>query len=341
MVERSQALYGTGFKLCSSLDSEDQASDAYVNEVPQISYTKFAALHQSGSSRKFPGTVLVTNDVRYLLFDVESVPDGELVAKTRYPNRSLEPAEAISRFRQELLTTSGRDFIPYTFHIPVAVVVAKIRADFQLLDIVSLDQPEHRPHVITKHFWQGWEGYEQPTWVTFNGRTFDLPLMEHAAFRYGVSVPRWFNVADKSFEQKRNRYNLDSHIDVQEILTNFGATWFRGGLNLAATLLGKPGKMDVQGDMVYDLHSQGRIAEVNEYCRCDVLDTYFVFLRSMVVMGRLSLEEEKQRVQAAKMLLESQADSHPAYRLYLDRWGDWSDPWPENDAEDSITKSAG
>lgn len=269
----------------------------------------------------------MTQEVRYLLFDVESVADGELIAKTRYPSHTLSPDEAIRRFRQELLTSSGRDFIPYTFHFPVAVVVAKIRADFSLLEIVSLDHPQHRPHVISQHFWTGWERYAQPTWVTFNGRTFDLPLMEHAAFRYGISVPKWFNMADRTYEQCRNRYNMDSHIDVQEMLTNYGTTWFRGGLNLAATVLGKPGKMDVQGDMVYDMFCQGLVSEIAEYCRCDVLDTYFVFLRTMVLMGRLTLEEEQKRVADTKQLLESEADNHPAYQQYLAQWGDWVNPW--------------
>lgn len=273
----------------------------------------------------------MTQEVRYLLFDVESVPDGELISKTRYPSSNLSPEDSVARFRQELLTTSGRDFIPYTFHLPVAIVVAKLRADFSLAEIVSLDQPQHRPHVITKHFWTGWEAYEQPTWVTFNGRTFDLPLMEHAAFRFGVSVPKWFNMSDRAYDQRRNRYNMHSHIDVQEMLTNYGATWFRGGLNLAATLLGKPGKMDVQGDMVYDLHRAGKVAEINEYCRCDVLDTYFVLLRTMVLMGKLTLEQEQQRVADTKTLLESQAAEHPAYQQYLQQWGDWHNPWVESD----------
>lgn len=269
----------------------------------------------------------VTQEVRYLIFDVESVADGDLIAKTRFATRGFSADQAVARFRQELLTASGRDFIPYTFHLPVAIVIAKVRADFSLVEIVSLDQPEHRPHVMTRHFWTGWEAYEQPTWVTFNGRTFDLPLMEHAAFRFGVPVPKWFNMEQRSYDQNRNRYNLNSHIDLQEILTNFGSTWFRGGLNLAASLLGKPGKMDVQGDMVYDLYRQGKIAEINEYCRCDVLDTYFVFLRTCLLMGKLTLEEESERVHQAKQLLESQAAEHPAYALYLEQWGDWQNPW--------------
>ncbi len=272
----------------------------------------------------------MSQEVRYLLFDVESVADGDLIAKTKYGDAQLSAEDAVRKFRNELLISSGRDFIPYTFHLPVAVVVAKLRADLSLLDIVSLDQPEHRPPVITKHFWTGWEVYEQPTWVTYNGRTFDIPLMEHAAFRFGVSVPSWFNLTARSYEQNRNRYNLSAHIDLHDVLTNFGSTWYRGGLNLAAGLLGKPGKMDVQGDMVYDLYRQGRIAEVNEYCRCDVLDTYFVFLRVNLLMGRITLEQEQALVQKAKELLESQAVEHPAYQQYLDQWGDWDNPW-END----------
>ncbi|MGW8257320.1 MAG: hypothetical protein ACWGMZ_07550, partial [Thermoguttaceae bacterium] len=34
--------------------------------------------------------------------------------------------------------------------------------------------------------------YRRPTLVSFNGRGFDLPLLELAAFRFGISVPGWF-----------------------------------------------------------------------------------------------------------------------------------------------------
>jgi predicted PolB exonuclease-like 3'-5' exonuclease len=268
-----------------------------------------------------------SNEVKYLLFDVESVADGEAIAKTRYPQRNLSAQQAINTFRQDLLIESGRDFIPYTYHTPIAVVAAKIREDFSLIEIVSLDEPHFRPPIITRFFWTGWERYARPTFVTFNGRSFDIPLMELSAFRYGVSVPAWFNIYDKSYEQFRNRYNLQSHLDLHEILTNFGSSWFRGGLNLAACLLNKPGKLDVQGSMVQDLHEAGKSAEISEYCRCDVLDTYFVFLRVQVVMGRLTLEQEGHLVESTKQMLESQCEKHPAYRAYLDQWGDWIDPF--------------
>ncbi|HAN99271.1 MAG TPA: 3'-5' exonuclease [Planctomycetaceae bacterium] len=263
----------------------------------------------------------------YFVFDVESVADGELVARVRYPGETLAPETAVERYRAQLLEDQGSDFIPYTYQVPLAIVVAKVAEDFRLLDLVSLDEPHHRPHELTRLFWAGWEAYRQPTFVTFNGRAFDLPLLELAAFRFGIGVRNWFNVDAKSWDQKRNRYNLGSHLDLYDILTNFGASRFSGGLDLAANLLGKPGKLEVKGHMVQDLYHQGRLQEISDYCRCDVLDTYFVFLRSRVLLGHLSLEREQELVDATRDWLEARRETCAAYGTYLAQWGDWVNPW--------------
>lgn len=265
--------------------------------------------------------------VRYLVFDLESVADGDLVSRLRYPTESLSAADAVRRYRDELLAKYETDFIPYTFQVPVSVVVAKVAADYRLIDLVALDDPQFRSHIITQHFWKGWEAYKRPTLVSFNGRTFDLPLLELAAFRYGLAVPVWFNSSVKSYEQPRNRYNTEAHLDLHDVLTNFGASRFTGGLNLVANLLGKPGKMDVQGYMVQDLWNEGRLAEINDYCRCDVLDTYFAFLRTMVVLGNLTLEDEQRIVLETKGWLSERELQWPVYAAYLSRWGNWRNPW--------------
>ncbi len=278
---------------------------------------------------------MATPNVRYLVFDVESVADGPLVSSIRFASEGLDPNDAIRRYRDELIEKYETDFIPYTYQIPVSVAVAKVAADFRLLDLVALDEPQYRPHVITEHFWRGWEAYRRPTLVSFNGRTFDLPLLELAAFRYGISVAGWFNIGAKNWEQQRNRYNTEAHLDLYDILTNFGATRFSGGLNLAATLLGKPGKMEIQGHMVQDMFNDGKLGEINDYCRCDVLDTYFVFLRSQVLLGNLTLDDEQAIVMETKQWLEDEAERRAAYRTYLEQWGDWENPWAEENAEAS------
>ncbi len=41
----------------------------------------------------------------------------------------------------------------------------------------------------------------------------------------------------------------------------------------------------------------------------------------------MPLEAEQQLIAETKQWLESKADGSPAYRLYLDHWGDWPNPW--------------
>lgn len=239
------------------------------------------------------------SEIRYLIFDVETAVDGELVAKSRYQNDGLSATEAIVRYRDELISTGVSDFMPYTYHVPACMVVAKVRTDLSLDTIVALDRPKFRPEEITRGFWRGWEAYGQPTLVTFNGRSFDLPLLELACFRYGISVPLWFSQRGRAYEQPRNRYNVEVHLDLQELLTNFGATRFAGGLHLAAALLGLPGKMDICGAHVQQLYETQQMDQIADYCTCDVLDTYFLFLRSRVVVGEISTEREAELIIAA------------------------------------------
>lgn len=267
----------------------------------------------------------MSEKVAHLVFDVESVADGELVSKVRYPGANYSPEEAIATYQDELMEQRGTTFIPHTFQIPVAVVVAKVAPDLKLLDIVSLDEPEFRPHVITENFWRGWDVYHQPQWVTFNGRSFDVPLMELAAFRYGISLPKWFK--SDGYRTPRNRYNSDAHLDLQDVLTNYGAARCNGGLNLVAQLLGKPGKVGLTGDKVQQQHDDGNKKAISDYCRCDVLDTYFVFLRTQVLMGKATLQQEIELVRCAKDWIEHRSVNCEAYASYLESWSDWANPW--------------
>lgn len=265
-------------------------------------------------------------DVKFLVFDVEAVADGDLIARVRYPQEQLTPPAAIARYRQELLDERGTDVIPWTFMLPISVAVAKVNPHYELLDLSVLDVPEYRPHMIARGFWQGWRHYGRPTLVTFNGRGYDLPVLEIAAFRYGLSLPDWFNVMSRTYEQSRNRYNLDAHVDLMDLFSNYGAARVSGGLNLLANLIGKPGKTGIDGSMVQGLYDAGQVAEINDYCRCDVLDTYFVFLRSRVLLGQLEVQDEQDLVAQTREWLTERRESSPAFAHYLDHWGDWQPP---------------
>ncbi|WP_417849686.1 ribonuclease H-like domain-containing protein [Thalassoglobus sp.] len=269
-----------------------------------------------------------SNDVSYLIFDVEAVGDGDLISKVKYSSEELSGADALRKFRDELIEKTGKDVLPPTFVLPISVAVAKVSANFRLIDLTVLDEPEFRPAVIAKGFWAGWRHYGRPTLVTFNGRGYDVPVLEYAAFRYGLSLPDWFNLSAPAYEQARNRYNRKAHFDMMDLFANFGATRITGGLNLLANLIGKPGKSGIDGSQVQDMYTAGKAKEINDYCRCDVLDTYFVFLRAQVLMGKLSLDEEQEIVAQTKLWLEERQDSQPAFAHYLRQWGDWTPPTP-------------
>ena len=201
----------------------------------------------------------------------------------------------------------------------MAVCVARVATDFSLQAVACLDSPLYRPKEIVKKFWLGLSFYTRCKLVTFNGRSFDLPLLELAAFRYGFPAKDYF-------ARGRNRFNGD--LDLMDWMTNFGACrGFAGGLDLLAKMLGKPGKMDVSGDQVYEMYKAGRYQDINDYCMFDTLDTYFVFLRTRILTGDITPDQEAELVARAKKTLGAQTRDLPALKHYLDHWTDWQ-PWP-------------
>src|SRR5436190_4780125 len=251
----------------------------------------------------------------FLVVDTESVPDGRLLSAVKYAGDNLSPEEAIERARTEARETSwsGSDFLPVSFQLPVGVCVLRVGTDFTLQALTCLDAPHFRPREIVKKFWLGISCYKAKL-VTFNGRAFDMPLLELAAFRYGYSARDYY-------QNSRNRFN--GPIDLCDWMTNFGACRLAGGLDLLAKLLGKPGKMEVSGDQVYQMYLDGKLQEINDYCLCDTLDTYFVFLRTRILTGDLTPEQEAELLAKARELLEAKTAEFPVLRRYLDTWAEF------------------
>lgn len=253
------------------------------------------------------------------------MPDGKLIRDVRYPGQSLSEEDAIARYKEELLEQSNgvTSFIPVSFQLPVIIAVAYVGEDFRLRRMVSLDEPEFRPREMAQQFWSDLEGeYDHASIVTFNGRGFDVPLLELMAFRYGIKAQRHFR------DKFAGRFRFGTkHIDLHDWVTNFSATRMAGGLNLFSKVLGAPGKMGTAGDDVHAIYNEGDILRINRYCIHDVLDTYRVFLRTRVMIGELSLEDEQTVVEDARNFLEMKRDKEPAFDEYLENWKGW-DPWP-------------
>lgn len=251
----------------------------------------------------------------FLIFDTESIPDGQLIQRVKYPQEDLTPEQAIARAQEEAreASTTGSDFLPVSFQTPVAISVLRVADDFSIQALTCLDAPQYRSEEMVRLFWKGVCHY-QPKLVTFNGRGFDLPLLELAAFRHGIPARDYY-------QSSRNRFH-GNHIDLYDWMTNYGAFRLTGGLNLLAKLIGKPGKLDISGDQVYRLFCEGRLSDINDYCLFDVLDTYFVFLRSRVLIGALPPESEAFLIQRARAFITARTAETPVLNQYLQHWED-------------------
>jgi predicted PolB exonuclease-like 3'-5' exonuclease len=281
-----------------------------VNSISADIISRRAAKAASGATLPQTG---------FLIFDTESVPDGRLLARVKYHQDNLTPEQAIARAQDEAreLSRDGSDFLPVTFQIPVAVCVLRAATDFTLQGLACLDAPGFRPAEIVRQFWRGVGHYNRAKLVTFNGRGFDLPLMELAAFDHGCCARDYF-------QSSRNRYH-GNHLDLMDWLSNNGACRIAGGLNMMAQRAagGRPpgcGKLDVAGNQVYQMHKEGRLQEINDYCMFDTLDTYFIFLRTRVVVGDLTVEQENALVRRARVWLGNKSQELPALQTWLDAW---------------------
>ena len=120
-----------------------------------------------------------------------------------------------------------------------------------------------------------------PQLVTFNGSSFDLPVLRYRAMVHGVAAP---GLAVRPYF---HRYTDDA-IDLCDVLSSFSYQG-KATLHELCRVMGLPGKPDgVSGAEVEKYFRDGRIREIAEYCESDVLNTYRVWLRYELFCGRLS-----------------------------------------------------
>lgn len=120
-----------------------------------------------------------------------------------------------------------------------------------------------------------------PQLVTFNGASFDLPVLRYRAMVHGVAAP------GLSLRPYFNRYTEDA-IDLCDVLSSFSPQ-AKATLHELCRVMGLPGKPGgMSGGDVEKYYRDGHIREIAEYCESDVVNTYRVWLRYELFRGRLS-----------------------------------------------------
>jgi 3'-5' exonuclease len=223
----------------------------------------------------------------FAIFDIETRIDKALIQAVMYPHDDVTEDEAYQRFRQQIREERDNrsDFLPLAFHVPISIVVGNVTSDHTLTTVEVLCAQDYSEEAIVCEFWRRVEIFPG-TLVSFNGRGFDLPVLEMQALRYGCQAPRYFNEK----YGHRYRYSEERHYDLFDFLSNVGVHRIRGGFNLLARLIGLPGKTWVDGSMIQGLWEAGQLGMIHTYCRQDVIQTYGLFLRVELMRGRLTPE---------------------------------------------------
>jgi len=120
-----------------------------------------------------------------------------------------------------------------------------------------------------------------PQLVTFNGNSFDLPVLRYRAMVNGVAAP------GLSIRPYFNRYTEDA-VDLCDVLSGFSSQG-RATLHELCRVMGLPGKPnDIDGSEVARYHRDGRIKEIADYCETDIVNTYRLWLRYELFRGKLT-----------------------------------------------------
>jgi len=132
----------------------------------------------------------------------------------------------------------------------------------------------------------------RPVLVTYNGRTFDMPVMVLRSLRFGVPMPWYYQ--DRSL---RYRYSEHGHIDLCDWLAEHGAAR-SSSLDALSRLIGLPGKVGVDGSHIEGMFNAGLITRIQNYCLSDVVQTAMLFLRFRLLQGVIDRESYRRAVSA-------------------------------------------
>ena len=253
---------------------------------------------------------------RLFVFDIETVVDDALAAALT----GCDAGTSLSEKRQAIIdyhlaVTDGKNPFPrQPFHRVVAIgfLEAEITYDgpnesYTLTTLRSGGKEDATEKELVHGFFSHLSK-PLPRLVTFNGRTFDVPVLKYRAMRHGIAAP-WLYYTDNNWENYQSRNATQWHADVLDMVSDFGAS-ARVRLNEVCTALNFPGKFGLDGSDVQPYYDEGRLPEIRAYCETDVLNTYLVYLRVMQHRGVLKTPAYNHAIAEVLSLIESSDKEH-------------------------------
>lgn len=256
----------------------------------------------------------MTMQLPILVFDIETVTDVNMGSQL-YGLHDLPDAEAIQALHKIRRSESGSDFPRLPLH--EIVCVSGLWVDRQQLTLFSWTREQFDEVTILKKFIGIFEK-RQPILVSWNGSQFDIPVILHRCMHYGLSAPNLFDQGEfnksKRYDNYQNRYQL-RHTDLMDVLSHFNVRNVQK-LDDFAQILGLPGKGAVSGHQVTDMVLNREWQTLSCYCEGDVLNTWLIYLRWLLLRGFIDLDTHRQWVSSSIDYLCQHASAH----VFLKQW---------------------
>ncbi len=242
------------------------------------------------------------------VFDIETIPDLDTGRKL-YDLQGLSDHDVASVMFQKRRQETGQDFLRLHLQRIVAISVAlRTRDKFTVWTLGDLHATEKE---ILERFFAGIEKYT-PTLVSWNGKSFDLPVLHYRALLHGVTAHRYWETGDEDssfrYNNYLNRYH-SRHTDLMDVLAGYEAR-AAAPLHEIAQLLGFPGKAGMDGSQVWPAYEAGELQRIRDYCETDVINTYLVYLRFELMRGRTTAQEYQDECQLVRDTLRHDGRAH-------------------------------
>ena len=208
-----------------------------------------------------------------IIWDLETVPDLRGFALAN---------DLVGKTDEEVRAVLGNKFPKHIYHsiVCIGALVAHRERDHWAVDALGAPHVGERTEKQLIASFADRIAELKPQLVTFNGNTFDLPVLRYRAMIHGVSAP------GLSARPYFNRYTEDA-FDLCDVLSSF-APHTKASLNELSRIMGMPGKPDgIDGADVEQHFLEGKIKEIADYCETDIVNTYRVWLRYELFVGRL------------------------------------------------------
>ncbi len=252
----------------------------------------------------------------WVIFDIETIPDSR--AGRRWLNLSGELSD--SAVREAMLAkraqeTGASSFLKPAFHQVVAIAAGIVDDSGALRKVTALGTPDgDEIHLVGEFFRIIKES--RPHLVGWNSGGFDLPVLALRGMLYSIPARAYYQQGEP-YHGYRKRFDEESHIDLMDLLSGYGAS-ARMSLDEMAAVLGFPGKLDTHGSDVLELYESGAIQAIRSYCETDVMTTALIFAQYARHREWMDADQAMTFERSVENFLAERNETH--WRSFQDRW---------------------